>query len=185
MSLAYLNQDKDIPDAYRELPRPRAGVRCGCCVAAEERHGSEALLPLYTALGNRIHLDGRKLHEEPDDGRALVAEALAEAGLDADLIDAFDDASYDHAVIKSHREGMDQVGDDVGTPDHRGQRLGLLRSGPLQDPARRGRRPTLGRLRRRRVVPLLLRAQAQPDRRPRLQLTSGDEGWSWSRLVGS
>jgi hypothetical protein len=85
-------------------------------VAAEERHGSGVLLPLYTAMGNRIHLDGRKLHEEPDAGRTLVEEALAEAGLEHDLIEAFADASYDHAVAKSHHEGMDQVGDDVGTP---------------------------------------------------------------------
>ena len=115
MSLAYLNQDREISDGYRTLLAPAWGpVRV--LVAAEERHGNEVLLPLYTALGNRIHLDGRKLHEEPDAGRTLVAEAIAEAGLDADLIDAFDDGSYDHAVAKSHREGMDQVGDDVGTP---------------------------------------------------------------------
>jgi 2-hydroxychromene-2-carboxylate isomerase len=115
MSLAYLNQDRDIPDSYRELLAPAWGpVRV--LIAAEERHGNEALLPLYTALGNRIHLQGRKLHEEPDQGRTLTVEALAEAGLDADLIDAYDDASYDHAVAKSHHEGMDQVGDEVGTP---------------------------------------------------------------------
>src|SRR5688572_15745793 len=115
MSLAYLNQDRDISDGYRALLAPAWGpVRV--LAAAEERHGSEALLPLYTALGTRIHLDARKLHEEPDSGRTLVAEALAEAGLEGDLIEAFADPSYDHAVIKSHREGMDQVGDDVGTP---------------------------------------------------------------------
>ena len=115
MSLAYLNQDKDIPEGYRTLLAPAWGpVRV--LVAAEERHGSEALLPLYNTLGTRIHLDGRKLHEEVDDGCTLVAEALADAGLDADLIDAFADSSYDHAVAKSHREGMDQVGDEVGTP---------------------------------------------------------------------
>jgi 2-hydroxychromene-2-carboxylate isomerase len=115
MSLAYLNQDKDIPDGYREMLAPAWGpVRV--LVAAAERHGNQALLPLYTALGNRIHLDERPLHEEPDAGRSLVAEALAEAGLDADLLDALDDRSYDHAVAKSHHEGMDQVGDEVGTP---------------------------------------------------------------------
>ena len=115
MSLSYLNQSKDVPESYRQRLAPGWGpVRV--LAAAEERHGGGALLPLYTALGNRIHLDHRPVHEEPDDGRALVSDALAAAGLDADLIDALDDPSYDHAVIKSHHEGMDQVGDDVGTP---------------------------------------------------------------------
>ena len=109
MSLAYLNQDKDIPDEYREFLKD-AWQPVRVVIAAEGRHGSEALLPLYTALGTRIHQDQRKADRE------LISEALAEAGLDADLIEAMDDESYDHAVAKSHREGIDQVGDDVGTP---------------------------------------------------------------------
>jgi 2-hydroxychromene-2-carboxylate isomerase len=109
MSLAYLNQDKDISDGYRELLKD-AWQPVRVLVAAEERHGPEALLPLYTALGNRIHREGRAAD------RGLIAEALAETGLDADLVDAMDDTSYDNAVIKSHLEAMYQVGDDVGTP---------------------------------------------------------------------
>ena len=109
MSLALLNQDRDISDRYREsLKYAWQPVRV--LIAAEQRHGSEALLPLYTALGTRIHQDKRKAD------RDLIAESLAEVGLDADLIEAMDDASFDHAVAKSHHEGMDQVGDDVGTP---------------------------------------------------------------------
>ena len=46
----------------------------------------------------------------------MIAEALAEAGLDADLIEAMSEESLDAAVAESHHEGMDQVGDDVGTP---------------------------------------------------------------------
>ena len=115
MSLAYLNQDRDIPDDYRTMLAPAWGpVRV--CIAAEQKHGKDVLLPLYTALGNRIHLEGQKLHELEDHGRALVADALAEAGLEPELIDALDDSSYDDAVAKSHHLGMDQVGDDVGTP---------------------------------------------------------------------
>ncbi|HEY0902692.1 MAG TPA: disulfide bond formation protein DsbA [Marmoricola sp.] len=109
MSLAYLNQDKDIPDSYRELLRPGWGpVRV--LVAAAQRHGDEVLLPLYTAMGRRIHLD-----KEPID-RKLIADSVAEVGLEADLVEAMDDPAYDDAVVRSHHEGMDQVGDDVGTP---------------------------------------------------------------------
>ncbi|GGD16549.1 DsbA family protein [Nocardioides daphniae] len=111
MSLAYLNQDKDIPDEYREMLEPAWGpVRV--CIAAEQRHGKQVLARLYTAFGNRIHL------AEDDNAitRELIAAAVAEAGLEPDLVDAMDDASLDEAVARSHHEGMDQVGDDVGTP---------------------------------------------------------------------
>jgi hypothetical protein len=37
-------------------------------------------------------------------------------GLPAGLIEAWDDESLDEAVATSHHEGMDAVGDDVGTP---------------------------------------------------------------------
>ncbi len=115
MSLAYLNQDKDIPEEYRSILAPAWGpVRV--LIAAQQRHGDQVLRPLYDAFGQRIHLDGRSLHDEPDGGLALIAEVLAEAGLEADLIDAATDASYDEAVARSHHEGMDAVGDDVGTP---------------------------------------------------------------------
>ena len=79
-------------------------------VAAAQRHGDGVLLGLYTAMGNRIHLE-----KQPVD-RTMIAAAVAEAGLEADLVDAMDDPSYDEAVARSHHEGMDQVGDDVGTP---------------------------------------------------------------------
>ncbi|CAA9407501.1 MAG: Protein disulfide oxidoreductase, partial [uncultured Nocardioides sp.] len=57
-----------------------------------------------------------------------------------------------------------------GDPHHPHQRVGVLRAGAVEDPAgRRGGR-ALGRCGRRRQVPLLLRAEAQPDGRARLQL---------------
>ena len=109
MSLAYLNQDKDIPDDYREfLSTAWEPVRV--CMAAEEKHGPEALLPLYTALGTRRHNQGQELTRE------VIESALAEAGLPTDLADAMQDSSYDAAIAKSHHLGMDQVGNEVGTP---------------------------------------------------------------------
>lgn len=113
MSLGYLNQDKDIPDDYRKLLEPAWGpVRV--LVAAAAEHGQKVLLPLYTAMGTRIHDDGRGLTVE--NAREVVAEALAEVGLPEELADSMDDTSLDDAVRRSHHEGMDAVGNEVGTP---------------------------------------------------------------------
>jgi protein-disulfide isomerase-like protein with CxxC motif len=109
MSLAYLNQDKDIPDGYREMLKDAwQGVRV--CIAAEQQHGKEALLPLYTALGTAHHVEGRPLDRE------TIEACLEKAGLPRELAEAMDDTSLDEAVKQSHHRGMDQVGDDVGTP---------------------------------------------------------------------
>ena len=109
MSLAYLNQDKDIPDEYREFLKT-AWQPVRVLMAAEEKYGKDVLLPLYTAMGNRIHL------EKQDKDRAMIEAALEEAGLDRSLADAMDDSSYDEAIAASHHLGMDQVGNEVGTP---------------------------------------------------------------------
>jgi 2-hydroxychromene-2-carboxylate isomerase len=109
MSLYYLNKDRDISEDYQALIQK--GLPIGrVLAAAEEKVGPEALLPLYTALGERIH------HEKQDKGRELVVGALADADLPAELVEAMDDASYDERVQASHQEAMDRVGDDVGTP---------------------------------------------------------------------
>lgn len=109
MSLAYLNEDKDVPEEYRErLKTAWQPVRV--CMAAEQLHGKDVLLPLYTALGTRIHNEGR------ENDREMIVEALEVAGLPASLADAMDDSSYDDAIRKSHQMGMEQVGNEVGTP---------------------------------------------------------------------
>jgi len=110
MSLAVLNGDKeDASDRYRELMQSAWGpVRV--LIAAEQAHGPEALGPLYTALGNRFHLE-----KAPRD-RETITAALAEAGLPASLADAMDSTEYDDAVRASHAEGIDRVGYEVGTP---------------------------------------------------------------------
>ena len=109
MSLAVLNEDRDINEDYRKfLETAWAPVRV--LIAAEQAHGNEVLLPLYTAIGNRKHLEQR------DVDHALILEALAEVGLPAELADAMHSADYDEAVRKSHQGAMDLVGTDVGTP---------------------------------------------------------------------
>jgi 2-hydroxychromene-2-carboxylate isomerase len=110
MSLAYLNEDKDISDEYRERLKD-AWQPVRVCMAVEQEYGQEKLAALYTALGTRKHTEGA---EKLD--RALIEDALESVGVPAALADAMDDDSFDDAIRKSHHAGMDQVGYDVGTP---------------------------------------------------------------------
>ena len=110
MSLAYLNEDKDISDEYREILKD-AWQPVRVSMAVEQQYGQQKLAELYTALGTRKHTNGAEKFD-----RQLIAGALAEVGLPDSLADAMNDSSFDDAIRKSHHEGMDQVGYDVGTP---------------------------------------------------------------------
>ena len=154
MSLAVLNeQAATCPSEYRELmdrglgagPRGHRGP---------QKHGDEVLEPLYTAMGTRIHNEG----EGPRRGHRRGAGRGRPAGR-AVATPTSDESTP--CCAPRHKEGIDLVGQDVGTPviavdgD-------VAFFGPVVTPRPqgRGRRPAVGRLCAGRGHPRLLRAQA-------------------------
>jgi hypothetical protein len=133
MSLAILNEGRDeLSDEYKaRLALAKGPVRV--CIAAEQLQGPDILGPLYTALGNRIHLEKRGLGEESE---SIIAEALAEVGLPASLADAATSDEFDNVLSASHHAGMDPVGDDVGTPVIHYNDMAIF--GPVVTPAPKG-----------------------------------------------
>jgi 2-hydroxychromene-2-carboxylate isomerase len=130
MSLSVLNSDKeDLSDGYRELLATGWGpVRI--CIAAEQQFGPEVLGKLYTAFGTRFHL------EKAPRERATFEAALKEAGLPESLADAAESTEYDEALKASHKDGMDRVGYEVGTPVISVKGTSVF--GPVMSPIPRG-----------------------------------------------
>ncbi|MEU8994046.1 DsbA family protein [Streptomyces caniferus] len=139
MSLAVLNEDRldELPEEYAENMRPggKAWGPVRVVIAAQQLHGDEAVGRLYTALGTRFHNEGLGVTPES------IAAALQDAGLPADLIAYAEKDTYDVQLRASHKEGIDLVGQEVGTPviavpGHDGEQIAFF--GPVVTPAPKG-----------------------------------------------
>ena len=113
MSLAYLNliqhEGKGLTEEYLEGMKKAWGpIRV--VAAAAQHSGQDILGPLYTAIGTRLHNEGRR--QDPQ----VIPDALAEVGLPASLAGAAESDELDQLIKDSHNEAFDEVGIDVGTP---------------------------------------------------------------------
>jgi protein-disulfide isomerase-like protein with CxxC motif len=129
MSLSVLNEGRDLNEDYAAM-LSRAWLPVRVIVAAAEQCGDKVIKPLYDAIGTRIHPGGQQ------DYRVAVVEALDEVGLPAELIDEGDHDRYDEQLRASHHEGIDLVGEDVGTPVVAVD--GVAFFGPVVTPAPKG-----------------------------------------------
>lgn len=116
MSLAVLNEGRDLPEDYAALME-RAWAPVRVIIAAAEQHpgedgGNTVRKALYDGIGRRIHNDGRGT----EDVGTIIAEALEEAGLPSDLGEYAGSREFDEVLRASHQRAIDLVGDDVGTP---------------------------------------------------------------------
>ena len=95
--------------------------------AAGASLGNDAVGRLYTELGRQAH--------GPDGSydRSAIIDALAAAGLPADLAAAADDPQWDEGTRKNMSEASSETGDDVGVPIVGVRRDGALMamSGPI------------------------------------------------------
>ncbi|GIH78785.1 disulfide bond formation protein DsbA [Planobispora longispora] len=113
MSLNILNEEKDVPDSYREMIAKAIGpVRV--VAAVQGKYDSETVGRLYTELGVRFHNQG--MIKRLGRLRETVEEALEAAGLDRTFADAMESEEYDEALRASHDDGINRVGQEVGTP---------------------------------------------------------------------
>ncbi|MDJ0463593.1 DsbA family protein [Streptomyces sp. H27-C3] len=112
MSLAVLNEDRidELPEEYREMLATKAWGPVRVVIAAQQKHGDDVVGPLYTAIGTRVHNQGQ------DIGPEVILAALEEVGLPASLAEYADTDTYDKELRASHQEGIDKVGQEVGTP---------------------------------------------------------------------
>ncbi|WP_030685020.1 DsbA family protein [Streptomyces globisporus] len=137
MSLAVLNENRldELPAEYRDMLETKAWGPVRVVIAAQQLHGDEVVGKLYTALGTRFHNNG----EGPT--REAIVGALKDVGLPEDLVDYADKDTYDTELRASHKEGIEKVGQDVGTPvisvpGPTGDEVAFF--GPVVTPAPRG-----------------------------------------------
>ena len=90
-----------------------AGLRVAS--AARAQGGNASVAALYTALGNAIHVGGRR-EELVNNPHAFLFSVVADAGLPSEIAAAFEDSTHDEVIRYETEAALSRTGKDVGTP---------------------------------------------------------------------
>jgi len=83
--------------------------------AARAQGGNASVAAVYTALGNAIHVGGRR-EELVNDPKSFLLSIVADAGLPAEVAAAFEDSTHDEVIRFETEAALSKTGKDVGTP---------------------------------------------------------------------
>ena len=90
-----------------------AGLRVAS--AARAQGGNASVAAVYTALGNAIHIGGRR-EELVNDPKSFFLSIVADAGLPAEVASAYEDSTHDEVIRYETEAALSRTGKDVGTP---------------------------------------------------------------------
>ena len=90
-----------------------AGLRVAS--AARAQGGNASVAAVYTALGNAIHVGGRR-EELVKDPKSFLQLIVADAGLPAEVASAYEDSTHDEVIRFETEAALSRTGKDVGTP---------------------------------------------------------------------
>jgi protein-disulfide isomerase-like protein with CxxC motif len=90
-----------------------AGLRVAS--AARAQGGNASVAAVYTALGNAIHVGGRR-EELVKDPKSFLQLIVADAGLPAEVAAAYEDSTHDEVIRFETEAALSRTGKDVGTP---------------------------------------------------------------------
>jgi len=116
VSLRIINEHKDyetdFPQGYERV-HTRGLELLRVAAAVKAQLGVDAVLPFYTAVGTRIHVE-----KDPEslDERAGVEAILADLGYPVEPAAAACSTEYDDLIRADSEEALERCGGDVGTP---------------------------------------------------------------------
>lgn len=116
ISLRMINAERGYAghEAYEQIHNAGlAGLRVAS--AARAQGGNASVAAVYTALGNAIHIGGRR-EELVNDPKSFLLSIVADAGLPAEVSAAFEDSTHDEVIRYETEAALSRTGKDVGTP---------------------------------------------------------------------